>query len=58
VINDDLDHLPGVLHRQSAQPHGVEQLKDCRIRADTERQRQNRRCRKSGVEPEETQTEL
>src|SRR5215469_794559 len=35
-----------IFHRQGAQPHRIDELKDCRIRADAQGQRKNRNCRK------------
>src|SRR5271156_2698205 len=42
---------------QQAQQHLIGKRKDCRIRADAERQRQDRNNRKSRILPERSQSE-
>ena len=44
----DLDELFGVRHRERAQPERVEQLEDGGVRADAQRQRQDRDRREAG----------
>ena len=53
VRNANLDELFGVWNRQAAQPYGIEQLKQRRVGADAQRQRQDRDQRESRISHEQ-----
>src|SRR5205823_795807 len=48
-----LGELARARHRQRAQAHGVQELEDRRVRADAERERENRDDGEAGVEAEQ-----
>src|SRR5215208_2195916 len=45
----DVDELLCVTHRQSLETHRVDELEDCSVSTDAERQRQHRHRREAGV---------
>src|SRR5439155_14920876 len=52
ALDPYLRELLRFLNRQTAEPNGVEQLKDGRIRADSQRQRHDGHQRESGTQTE------
>ena len=53
IRDANFDQLLRVFHRQRAKAHRIEQLEDRRVRANAERQRQDRDDGESGTEAKE-----